>query len=578
MKYSYAGILVGIALNALVSYETADAVLCICHPSSCVLINANNSVMSTPEKYCIANIANIKDMLMLRYNETTLPVDILGSYTNLSTIEIFHGSLQHIKPGAFEKLPTLIKLDIRGNDIRALEDYTFRGMDALEILDLNSNNLSSIAPNAFDGLKSLVRVVLSGNHITQLPAKLFSSSPMLRSIALNNNLLTELPVGIFDNIEQLIRLDLSHNRLKSFYFPDLKVLLLFLRNNTLTSLFIGDHAKFVQANQNRIEAIMGTGLNITDLVLTDNAITDVRPITRMINLSKLSLSNNPLRPDSVFASLEKLQELLLSNTSIQIGENTFANLRSMTLLDLSFNNLTELDFRMFSAMNELESLIVAYNRIEVINFIELREYLPELRVLEICGNGWNSTYLHRILYQMHRYKLQADMQGLAHSFIFSSLFVELCSTNSETSTKASPEYSDYSSENVSDILDQEIAEFYHTTSQSPVTTVKKTEKPTQISTTIKTTTVARENSVAEPTVAVRMNTVSSMPSAAEVTPADQQPVVGSSPLYITFQVLVYTFSVFGVVCLAVLGYYVRQRRFDVRRLTPVETTDSVRLM
>uniref|UniRef100_A0A182VQB0 Leucine rich immune protein (Coil-less) n=1 Tax=Anopheles minimus TaxID=112268 RepID=A0A182VQB0_9DIPT len=579
MKFSLAGILVGITLNALVSFEAADAVLCMCHPSSCVLINANNTVLSAVERYCVINITGVKEMLILRYNETVLPVDILSSYTNLSSLEIFQGSLHNIKPGAFEMLKHLIKLDIRNNDVRTLEDYTFRGLDELQILELTSNNLTSIAPDAFDGLKSLVRVALSGNHIAQLPAKIFSSSPMLRTILLTNNLLTELPVGFFDNIEELLRLDVSNNQLKTFNFPNLNVSQLLLRNNSLTSLYTNDHMKFVQANHNGIEMVMGTGLNIIDMVLSDNAISDVRPIRRMSNLIRLSLSNNPLLPNSVFASLPKLQELLLSNTSIQIGENTFVNLSALTLLDLSFNNLTQLDFSMFSSMAELESLIVAYNRIEHINFIELREYLPSLRVLEICGNGWNSTYLMRIIYQMHRYNLRADMQGLSHSIVFSSLYVELCSSGTETSTKASVEYNDYSLENLSDILVQEIDEFYPSTStHSPVETTKQTVKPFETTTTVETTARPKVNTVEESAVAVTVKTVSSLPSADAATPGDQQQVVGSSPMYITFQVLVYTFSVFGVVCLVVLGYYVRQRRFDVRRLTPVESSDSVRLM
>uniref|UniRef100_A0A182MN54 Uncharacterized protein n=1 Tax=Anopheles culicifacies TaxID=139723 RepID=A0A182MN54_9DIPT len=583
MKFSFAGILVGITLNALVSYGTVDAVLCMCHPTSCVIINANNSALTTPERYCVISLAKVTDILILRYNETILPVDMFASsaLVNLSSIELFQGSMRNIKPGTFSKLAKLVKLDLRNNNLGTLEDYTFRGLDMLQLLELTSNNLTSIAPHAFDGLKSLEHLALSGNRITHLPAKLFSSTPMLKAIVLNNNLLSELPFGIFDSIEQLARLDLSNNRLKTFDFPDLNVILLFLRNNTLTSIYINDHMKFVQANHNRIEMILGTGLNITDLVLTDNAITDVRPITRMTNLTKLSLSNNPLDPDSVFDSLSKLQVLLLSNTSIQISESTFTNLSSMTLLDLSFNNLTKLDFSLFSSMPELETLIVAYNRIEKINFIELREFLPDLRVLEICGNGWNATYLHRILYQMHRYKLHADMQGLSHSIIFSSIFVELCSVNPETSTKASMEYSDYSLENVSDdLLDQEIAEFYPTTStQSSVQAGKQTAKPFRTSTTVQTTTEPKMNTVSEPAVAVRLDIVSSgMPIEDAVAPGDQQPMAGSSPLYITFQVLVYTFSVFGVVCLGVLAYYVRQRRYDVRRLTSVESTDSVRLI
>ncbi|XP_050079374.1 carboxypeptidase N subunit 2-like [Anopheles maculipalpis] len=578
-KFTIAGLLVGLlTLNALVSYKSADAALCMCHVMSCVLINGNSSILKDAELYCPAIMKTIHDILVLRFNETTLAADILDAYTNLTSIELLEGSIQRIEPGAFEKLPNLIKIDIRRQNISTLEDYTFRGLGALEILDLFSNNLTSIAPFAFDGLKSLSRLTLSGNKLTQLPAKLISSSPMLKSIALSHNLLTSLPEGFFDNIDFLLRLDLTNNRLETFDFPDLKVMLLFLRNNSLTSLTIEDHVRFVQANQNRIRTITGTGRNVTDLVLNDNAISDVTALSHMTNLTKLSLSNNPLRSDSVFSSLPYLQELLLSNTSIKISENTFANLSSMVLLDLSFNNLTQLDFHMFSSMNELETLIVAYNQIQMINFIELREYLPKLRVLEICGNGWNSTYMEHTLMHMRYYKLKADVQGLSQSLLFQSFYVDLCSAKSETSTKASVEDADYSSEDVSDILEQEFAEFYPSSSPVPNQAGSEAGKPVPMSTTTIPTTM--KDVAVEPMTSVSVNTAVTMPAAdPSAVPADQQPVVGSSPLYVTFQVLVYTFSVFGVVCLVVLGYYVRQRRFDVRRLTPVDSSaDSVRLM
>uniref|UniRef100_A0A182TNR0 Uncharacterized protein n=1 Tax=Anopheles melas TaxID=34690 RepID=A0A182TNR0_9DIPT len=409
------------------------------------------------EMFCPANIMNINDLLILRYNDTILTVDSFAPFTNLTSIEIFQGSLSRIEPGAFEKTPALFKIIIRSNVLSALEDYTFRGLDALHILYLISNNLTSIAPNAFYGLKNLTQLVLSGNQITQLPPTLFSTTPMLRSVSLSNNMLTVLPAGIFDSIDYLFKLDLSYNQLKTFDIPDLKVTLLFLHNNSLTSLHVSDHVKVVQANHNRIEKLSGIGFNITDLLLSDNAITDVTPIMLMKNISKLSLSNNPLQPDSVFGSLEHLEELFLSHTSIMVNEQTFANLSWMSLLDLSYNNMTELDFRMFSSMNKLKSLIVAYNRIETINFIELREYLPELRVLEICGNGWNATYMERMLSKMRKHKLRADMQGLSNSLIFSSVFVELCSAGVETTTKAANDYSDYYAEDFGDGIEQEIA-------------------------------------------------------------------------------------------------------------------------
>uniref|UniRef100_A0A182QPB3 Leucine rich immune protein (Coil-less) n=1 Tax=Anopheles farauti TaxID=69004 RepID=A0A182QPB3_9DIPT len=574
MKLSFAGLLLGVTLNALVSYQPTEAALCMCHPSSCVFINANSSILATPELYCSANMVNASDLLLLRYKESSLGVDALSSFTKLTSIDIFHGLLSRIEPGAFEKVPELTKIFIRNNLLTTVEDYTFRGLDALEILYLIANDLTTIAPHAFHGLKSLTHLVLSGNKLVNLPPTMLSASPLVRFISLNNNELTELPAGLFNNVNNLFRLDLSYNRLQSFDFPELQVALLFLQNNSLTSLNLGDHMSIVQADQNRIATILGTGANVTSLLLSDNAITDVTPITRMTNITKLSLSNNPLLPGSVFSNMGQLRELLLSHTNIQITERTFANLSWLTMLDLSYNNLTELDFKLFSPMVELRTLIVAYNRIPGINFIELREYLPELRVLEVCGNGWNSTYLEHVLGQMRRYHLQGDMQGIAHSMFFSTFYVELCSTASEAPTKPTTDDTDYYSEDLSE-LDQDIAEYFPSSTPSPTTELTvSNSRPVTTTTTVRVPGSVVSNSADQPSVAVRLNTVEMNEATETVKSAEQQPVLGSSPMYVTFQVLVYTFSVFGIVCLIVLGYYARQRRFDVRRIT----SDSVRLV
>ncbi|XP_053672009.1 leucine-rich repeat-containing protein 15-like [Anopheles nili] len=568
MKLSFVGVVVGICLNAFVSIETAEAALCLCHPSSCLIINANSSVLSHLELHCPTPMININDLLILRYFEPSLHTDAFLSFPNLTSLEIFQGSLARIDPGTFEKVPDLTKIIIRNNMLSSLEDYTFRGLGSLQFLYLISNELATIAPNALDGLKNLTHVVLSSNKLASVPAELFRSSPGLLSIHLNNNMLKELPVGLFDNIAELIRLDLSNNQLVTFDFPQLKVTLLFLHNNSLTSLHLDDMTKVVQADQNRISTITGSGSGITDLLLNDNALTNITPLTHMTNLTKLNLSKNPLAPNSVFSGLSRLRELLLSHTNIQLSDATFANLTQLVMLDLSYNNLTELDFHMFSSQMELQSLIVAYNNISKINFIELREYLPELRVLEICGNGWNSTYLQQMLSHMRRYKLKADMQGLAHTVLFSSAYIELCGT--EPAGKSTADDGDYYTDDISDILNEDIDEFYHSSTL-------KVDSRGQESTTARSdvTHVTVMNAAAEPSM--RLNAVPNTASVQAVVP-DADSTDPSSPLFIAFQVLAYMFAVFGVGCLVVLVYYLRQRRFDVHRLTPVDNADSVRLV
>ncbi|XP_049531307.1 insulin-like growth factor-binding protein complex acid labile subunit [Anopheles darlingi] len=570
------GVLVGVAILALcVAAGSTSMSMCQCSLThSCVIGNVNGVQLSTNAMQCSLNQTDISDLLIVRYNDTVLRADAFGPFVNLTMLEIFHGSMAVIVPGAFAKVPNMLKIVIQHNKLVIVEDNTFAGLDELRLLSLAFNNLTSISAGAFAGLKNLSYLVLTGNSLTHLPAPLFEPTPKLMTIVMNHNELAYLPAPLFDPLSYISRLDLSYNQLQTFKFPKLNVTLLTVQNNSLTELALNDHVVYLKAEHNQISSLTGTGTNLTTLLLNDNAITDVTPLLGMKKLTKLSLNDNPLKPSTVFNGFDGLHQLMLSNTSIQLTEQTFANLSHLELLDLSYNGLTELDFHLFSSLIDLEILIVAFNKIETINFIELRENLPNLHVLEICGNGWNSTYLKTVLTHMRRYHLSADMQGLSSFFLFSPMFVELCST-APTPTPTSDEDDSLYSE---DIIDKDFQEFYPTTPE-PSTTEK-------ILRTMLSTSKSVMPEASTPKSMLRKQAIALLETDADMGPAgdgapvppNPQPTSASSPLMMTFQVFVYLFAVFGVVSLAVLGYYMRQRRFDVRRISPMDIPDSVRLV
>uniref|UniRef100_A0A2M4BJC0 Putative carboxypeptidase n subunit 2 n=1 Tax=Anopheles marajoara TaxID=58244 RepID=A0A2M4BJC0_9DIPT len=568
------GVLLGVAILALcVAGASTSMSMCQCSLThSCVIGNVNGEQLSTNAMQCSLNQTDIEDLLIVRYNDTVLKAGAFGQFVNLTMLEIFHGSMEAIESGAFAKMPGMLKIVIQHNKLVTLNDNTFDGLDELRLLSLAFNNLTTISAGAFAGLKNLSYLVLTGNTLSQLPATLFQPTPKLSTIVMSHNELTNLPTGLFDPLGYVARLDLSYNKLQSFQFPKLNVTLLMLQNNSLTDLSLNDHVVYLKAEHNRISRLTGTGTNLTTLILSDNAITDVAPLLGMKKLTKLALNGNPLKPTTVFNGFDALLQLMLSKTNLQITEQTFANLSNLELLDLSYNGLTELDFHMFSSLIDLEVLIVAFNRIEKINFIELRENLPNLHVLEICGNGWNSTYLKTVLTHMRRYHLSADMQGLSSFFLFSPMFVELCSTAPHPAPTSDEDDSLYSE----DIIDKDFQEFYPTTPEPTGTTEK-------ILRTMLSTSKTAMPEASTPKSMLRKQAIALLETDADAgdgvpVPPNPQPTSASSPLMITFQVFVYLFAVFGVVSLAVLGYYMRQRRFDVRRISPMDIPDSVRLV
>ncbi|XP_058123986.1 protein slit-like [Anopheles ziemanni] len=557
------GALVGLTVLALCEWTSADAMSCDCNWDGCIMMNPTTDALKNAESTCATEKHNINNLMIVRFYHENLTTNTFGSFPYLTDLEINDGMLSNIEPGAFEKTPYLKAFIIRNNMINTLQNDTFRGLYALETLFIISSELTTISPNAFNGLKNLTHLDLMGNKLTQLPENLFASSPALTSIILEKNLISNvLPASIFNNMNDIFMLSLSHNRLTAFEFPSLKAAQVLLHNNSLTSLYLNDHFTLVQAEHNRIKKLSGTGAKLHTLHLAKNYLADASPISRMINLDTLTLNNNPLRPNSVFNSLRRLVQLNLRHTNIKLTNETFANMVELKLLDLSYNNLKELDLSMFSGLVELQTLIVAFNHIDKINFLELREYLPNLRVLEFCGNGWNATYLSHELKYVKMYKLKAG------KYVCKPPFASGEQASDETYYDDYDEY-DSSMEGLPSIpLEQQFAEFYP--SSTTTTTAKPTPSSTVSTTTPKTTTskmtTTSTTGLPKPSTepSVRPDTDTMVPAVAPSSTANEQPAeADSSPLCVTFQVILYTFPVLGVVAICVVAYYMHQRRLDI---------------
>lgn len=108
-------------------------------------------------------------------------------------------------------------LDLGGNNIKALDNGTFRDQGELRWLYLDKNYLDAMTAEMFAGLSNLEYLSLEYNDIQQVAPGTFGPMPGLRVLFLNNNLLKALPVDAFLGVS-LSKLSLHNN-----YFPYLPV-------------------------------------------------------------------------------------------------------------------------------------------------------------------------------------------------------------------------------------------------------------------------------------------------------------------------------------------------------------------
>lgn len=215
----------------------------------------------------------------------------------------------------------------------------------------------------------LQRVDLSHNRIQSIPATL-ASQGHLTILRMSNNLLTSLPAELF-TLQTLKLVDFSFNHLSAL--PEslsncVSLVEILLRSNQLRELPY-DLGNLV-------------GLEILDV--SENQLTALpRSCTNLLTLKKLDISSNRLTQiDSTMGCLFRLQELYAKKNLIErLEPQSLLPLVNLRLLDLCENRLTVFD--QFPASNNLDSVLLGFNRITVLAGIE---EATGLTVLDVQNN------------------------------------------------------------------------------------------------------------------------------------------------------------------------------------------------
>ncbi len=213
----------------------------------------------------------------------------LWSLTHLDMSENFFEDL----PDEFFHLNSLTNLSVADNRMRGELSTDFGKLDALMHLDLANNMVSGLG-SGLCTLRYLTRLQLRNNKLSSLPDN-FGGMVGLTELDMAYNEIEEIPRSVGE-LTSLARLDLGRNRIE------------------------------------KTPASLGDLKSLSRLALSHNRITHVGgDLGRLLNLRELRLDHNHLAAPSALwggGSLHKLQAL--------------------ELLDLSFNEISELPGSMFT--------------------------------------------------------------------------------------------------------------------------------------------------------------------------------------------------------------------------------------
>lgn len=377
---------------------------------------------STEFKYIPSFFATMKtELLFDNCTLSSIPKGIFKAFPNLKTMYTWNAGIEKVSKNDFRNAINLRVIDLSHNRISYLLDSTFFWAIDLEFIDLSQNQLNKIEKNAFHGLISLKILHLQNNYIEDIAPGTFDLLPKLESLHLNDNAVQSIDEHLFRNNSKLTSITLNDNQIHSIAgttFQHLRKLDHFdihnnptegldllvvdsvytnIRNINCMGCYIGNRTEKLFASHNNISYIIqnGTGKAI-ELDVSHNNLSSVKNLTKLDNLQNLDLSHNQIRDIEVksFSNMTQLESLRLRQSGLsRVSFGLFSHKSKLKILDISYNSLRTIDLNMFTVITNLRSLYLEGNNLTDIDLTDLKQYFPLLTKIGLSKNNWKCDNL-----------------------------------------------------------------------------------------------------------------------------------------------------------------------------------------
>ncbi|KAM8816928.1 LOW QUALITY PROTEIN: leucine-rich repeat-containing protein 70 [Rhynchonycteris naso] len=331
-----------------------------------------------------------------------------------STVSLYltGNNLSDINESALTGLHSLTALYLDNAGIVYIYPKAFVHLRHLYFLYLTNNFLKCLDPGIFEGLSNLHNLYLQSNQVSFIPRVVFNDVVSVQYLSLQRNHLTVLA---FVGMIVLQILDLSHDkilRISNIGFQHLGNLdCLYLEHKNLTKILsdafeVPKNLKRLSLSHNYIEIIQPFGFKgLVNLEFLKNS--RIKNVIRggfngINNLKHLILSHDRNLNSDTFSLLKNLIYLKLDrNKIISIDNDSFENMgASLKILNLSFNNLTDLHPRVLKPLSSLTHLQANSNPWEYNCKLGLRNWLASsaITITIYCQNPppMHSRALHCI--------------------------------------------------------------------------------------------------------------------------------------------------------------------------------------
>lgn len=318
----------------------------------------------------------------------TLTSTSLDRFVNLEDLFIRDIQLPNFDVNMLKNQKNLISFDLSRNNLETISNIpVMDALGTLEYIEIGENQLQNTMELIQHLSPTIKTLRLSGNHVGKLEVTTFARLTNLQILTLKNTGISFGDANPFESLKELREFDLSDNNLEHINFA--------LLSSTLENLleFHAANSKIV-INSEFIK-LFGSTLQVLDLRGNTLGDLNANAFEKLENLQNLRL-DHVISPNFDLSKLEPLKSLQMLNISYNNLEKINLSLLSTTKLQelyLEGNNLTEIEHLAQSRFPKLFELAISKNKFSC-NY--LATFLPQIKIewpdLKLIGDPWQQKH------------------------------------------------------------------------------------------------------------------------------------------------------------------------------------------
>ncbi|KAL9881930.1 uncharacterized protein ACN427_010004 isoform 2-T2 [Glossina fuscipes fuscipes] len=294
--------------------------------------------------------------------------------------------------------------------VTSLSQDVFQPGVNIRHLQFSHSHLETLKDNSLKNVRaSLESLSIVNGKLTQLPSRALNSMQKLNGLDFDYNEISLIEDYSFYGL-RLSKLNMKGNRLQGipeYGFAGLEESMQeidlsenSLRTFPLLSLRKLDYLRILRLSNNKISTFYG------DITLATNNATAVAAL-RLPSLTFLDLSSNQFTEiiDDCFRAFPQLKTLSFYANHIEVVQaEAFKSLRELMSLDMSHNRIITLSAKIFEKNKRLQTVDLSHNHIHSIsgvfsNLPHLREiFLSENNILELPADAFTNSSNVEVIY------------------------------------------------------------------------------------------------------------------------------------------------------------------------------------